>query len=155
MLYVQFGSMDFRFFYSKFLHTVTEKFLTLLRTFVSQGDWKWQGGGYTDKSSEREEDVYLSDTILDQVFSSDVYIPRSSETPIVYYHTALLPSSLDNRNRKRQHETSMPYEDKQFDAIISNAGVNSSSIDTMFKNTLQNHKRFKSNHAYHQQGEEQ
>ena len=66
MLYVQFGSMDFRFFYSKFLHTVTEKFLTLLRTFVSQGDWKWQGGGYTDKSSEREEDVYLSDTILDQ-----------------------------------------------------------------------------------------
>ena len=110
---------------------------------------------YTDKSIKREEEGYLSDTILDQVFSSDVYIPRSSETPIVYYHTALLPSSLDNRNRKRQHETSMPYEDKQFDAIISNAGVNSSSIDTMFKNTLQNHKRFKSNHAYHQQGEEQ
>ena len=41
---------------------------------------------YTDKSIKREEDVYLSDTILDQVLSCDDYT-RSSETPLVDHHT--------------------------------------------------------------------
>ena len=108
---------------------------------------------YKDKSIEREEEGCLSDTILDQVLSCDDYT-CSSETSLVDHHTVLLASSLDNRKRQ-QNETSMPYEDEQFDTILSNDGVNSSRIGTFFEDTLQNHKRFKSNHAYHQQGEEQ
>ena len=41
---------------------------------------------YTDKSIKREEEGYLSDTILDQVLSCDDYT-RSSETPLVDHHT--------------------------------------------------------------------
>ena len=64
---------------------------------------------YTDKIRLEQEDVYLSDTILDQVLSCDDYT-CSFETPLVNHHTVvLLPSSLDNR--KQQNETSILYED--------------------------------------------
>ena len=92
---------------------------------------------YNNASKEQEEG-YLSDTILDQVLNCDY--TSTSETND---HT-VPPSSLDDK--KRQNETSMPYEENEIDNRIG--------TQILFENNSLNHKRFKSHHAHHEQGEE-
>ena len=73
--------------------------------YVHQAETEGTTCTYTDKSIKREEEGYLSDTILDQILSCDDYT-RSPDTPLVDHHIVLPsvpPSSLDS-TRKRQEK---------------------------------------------------